>query len=353
MLVTPEIAEGADVLSIPRQGPPKEMLSVSVLKDGRTKVRMNASSLQIIQECMRKAQYSLDEGWIAKEENPATVFGSAVHSFMEVFYSGKFDARIMPQMKEFEMMAAGLTLDNESDDLCLRAFRAFLTKHQPISSLPETDKRSAQNGAWILHNYLTNFISDPYVAYVDKDGPFIERTLSAVIFEDKSLVVEVFGTIDFVFRHIESDLIICGDHKTASSLGFKESSYFDREKPNHQYTGYLLLLRKVCGLDVSDFMVNVVEVKAKPKTARGSAPSFPRQVTSRNADDFNEFRELVVYYAVRYLEAQKSGLWPLGPVLACASYGACQYRQVCASPKSMRETILGNKFSKKGDINET
>lgn len=346
MIIDPQLDESR-VISIPRVEAPKEMISVTELSDGRFFVRANASSLQVIQECMRKAKYSLHEGWISRDENPSTIFGSSFHAALEVFYKGKFENRKIPQLKELELMAAGQVLDGESEDVCLSAFRAFLKKHEPISSLPAEDKRSAANGAWIFHSYLKEFINDPYVAYVDENGPFLERTFSLKIHEDEQFIVEIFGTIDFLFKNLNSDKLLPGDHKTSSSFGFGNSSYFDREKPNHQYSGYILGLNEVYGFSIEDFMVNVIEVKAKPKTAKAKGVSFPRQITTRTPEDLEEFKEVMIYYVKDYVRAIKTGMWPLGPVQSCASYGSCMYRQVCSSPKSLRETILRNKFERK------
>lgn len=320
---------------------PKEMISLSVQSDGRTRVKINSSSLSIIQECLRKAQLSLFEKWKPEHEGPATIFGSAVHAAMEVFYSADVSERKMVPLETLELAAQGFT---EDDSLLVRAVQAFAKKAEPLKDLPDTDKRSLINGAWILHHYFKSFIDDPYVAYVDEKGPFIERTFEYRIHEDSALVIDIFGTIDFAFRHTQTGNILLGDHKTASSLGFGGSSYFDRDKPNHQYTGYALGGRRVFGLETNEFLVNVIEVKARPKTARGQGPSFPRQITSRTEEDFEEFTPVILHAVRTYLRAIAANNFPLGPVLACNAYGACQFKQVCASPKSLRANILKSKF---------
>lgn len=344
--VTPKLDQSPDD-TIKRQTPPKEMISVRKLEDGRVAVKINASSLQIIQECMRKAKYSLHEGWISREENPATIFGTAVHSFLENFYGGAFEDRKLPKLTDLELMAAGQTLDGEAEDLCLSSFRKFLDKHKPIEALPPQDKRSSANAAWILHHYMKSFLDDPYVAYVDESGPFLERTFTYKIFEDESLVIEIFGTVDFVMQNLKSGKLLPGDFKTSSFLGFGGSSYFDREKPNHQYSCYVLGLQQVYGIETESFMVQILEVKKRPQ--KGKGPSFPRQITTRTAEDLLEFREALTYYALNYIEAIKEDFWPQGPVQSCSSYGSCQYRQVCSSPKSMRGTLLKNKFERKSN----
>lgn len=330
---------------IPRTGPAKEMISVT-REGNRTKVRINSSSHGIIQECLRKGQYSLYEGWRSMHESPPTLFGSAIHAALEVFYQGLPEERILPSLDSLEILAYSPMPKNAG--LIERSVGAFVRKAEPLRPLQDSDKRSLSNGIWILYHYFKTHINDPYVAYVDDRGPFVERQFTLRLYEDKELIIDYFGTIDIAFKHVSSGLVIPGDHKTTSILsGYGESaSYFDREKPNHQYTGYLLGARKCFGIDSYDFLVNVIEVKAKPKTSKGSAPSFPRQVTSRDEEDFKEFRDSVIISVGDYLAAIETGIWPLGHVNACSMYTGCQYRQVCASPKSLRETILNAKFTK-------
>jgi hypothetical protein len=337
-LVNIELGESA--LVIPRQKA-KEMLTVRE-EGGVTYVKINSSSLQLIQECLRKSRYALLEKWKPEGESPALTFGSAIHKALEIYYRGDVADRKLPSLSDLESLA----FNAPTDDLGLieRAIVGFVEKAQPLAQLPDSDKRSILNGIWILHSYFKAYLEDPYVAYVDDQGPFVEREFVFTLYSSPTLVIELFGTIDFALRHIANGNIIVGDHKTSASFGFGGSSYWDRDRPNAQYCGYLLAAREVFKLDTTEFMVNVVEVKAKPKTARGSVPSFPRQITTRDADDFAEFRETILYNVKLYLEAMKTGIWPLGPVNACNNYGACTYKQVCAAPPSLRENILKAKF---------
>lgn len=332
-------------VKVPRQK--KEMISVGV-ESGKTLVRINSSSLGVIQECGRKSQYLLNEGWKSDNESPATLFGSAIHAALEVFYSAPPEGRVMVTLEELERAAlSSESLGGEADlNLLYRSVLAFAKKAQPLVQIPDHDKRSILNGAWILYNYFKAYIDDPYVTYVDKDGPFVERKFTYRLYEDASLIIDIFGTIDIAFRNIQTGHILAGDHKTTSSLGYGDQSYYDREKPNHQYTMYVLGAQKVFGIESEDFLVNVIEVKARPKTARGSVPNFPRQLTKRTEDDFAELQDVIVRSVQNYLYMRSTAVWPLGPLSACGSYGACTYRQVCAAPKSLRENVLKSKFIK-------
>ena len=109
---------------------------------------------------------------------------------------------------------------------------------------------------------------------------------------------------------------------------------------------YALGAKRVYGLDIENFCVNVIEVKARPKTAKAKGVSFPRQLTRRTEEDFDELKEVLVKAAFDWRIAIETDVFPMGGIGACNAYGGCQFKQICASPKSIRETILRNKYVK-------
>jgi hypothetical protein len=324
---------------------PKEMLSVSE-EGGKTKVKINSSSLSVIQECPRKAKYSLLDKWKPETEGPALAFGTAIHKALEVFYLGSPEERILPDLCDMELMACGHNVPGEEYSLLHRATRAFVDKAQVLSALPAEDKRSLQSGVWLLFNYFKSYLDDPYVAYVDDQGPLVERTFSFRLYEDETTIIEYFGTIDLVVRHRGTgDILVC-DHKTSSVVG---NDFYNRLKPNHQYTGYLLGAREALGIQTNSFLINCLQVKEKPKTVRGTAPHLPRQVTTRDEEDYAEFVAVVASAVSSFLAFRETGIWPLGPTNVCANYGGCSFLSVCSAPSSLRENILRSKF-KQGDL---
>lgn len=322
------------------------MLSVTQLPDGRTKVRMNSSSLSILQECWRKAKYLIVDQWASQTENPATIYGSAIHKAMEVFYLGDPAERIFPfQYREkFELMAHGTRYSDEEDLLLLRSVRAFLDAAEPLKSLPETDKRSMQTGIYLLENYFKTYLDDPLTALRDPAGiPYVERDFSFVAHEDSTHVIEWFGRIDLILENKSTGTIFVTDHKTTSVIG---SDFYARLKPNAQYTGYLMGARKALGIDTDSFLVNGLQVKPKPLTSRGTPPHLIRQVTTRDELDYKEFTTLITDYASEFLRRCKTDQFPLGGVNACSMYGGCGLLNICSSPSSLRNNVLRARFSK-------
>jgi len=338
-VVTPDFSE---VIPVIERENIKEMLTVT--REGTvTTVRINSSSLSLILSCPRKSYYVLHRKLRSISESPALIFGSAIHKALEVFYSHPYAKRDIPaKFKEYsDMMAFGKPAP-EPEHFLYKAISAFVEAAQPLAALPDTDKRSITNGIWILQEYFKTYIHDPYEVYCDANGPVTERTGELLIHDDGALRIILFGTIDVVLKNLADQRVLPSDHKTTSQVGH---DFFNRLKPNHQYTGYVLLTQKVLGLTATEFLVNALQVKSRPVTARGSGPHFTRQVTTRSDFDIEEFKDSVLEAVNNYLRWEATGKWPLGTVDACAQWGGCSFLQVCSSPEQLREHLISAKFT--------
>jgi PD-(D/E)XK nuclease superfamily protein len=318
----------------------KEMLRVEQRAD-KTVVWINSSSLSVIQTCPRKSYYLLERKLRSKVESPALVFGQAIHRALEVFYSLPTAKRELPEnfADNASLIVQGFTVND--DHPFYKAIAAFREAGSSLQALPDTDKRSLSAGAWLLTHYFKTYLHDEFVVYHDARGPVTERTFSLELMHRGDLEIHLFGTIDLVLKNqITGELLPC-DHKTSSTMG---SDFLNRIKPNHQYTGYLIGAQQVLGLDVEKFLVNGIQVKPKPLTARGTPPTFTRQITVRNATDIAEFKDVVLESVQNYLRWKSNNVWPLGSVDACANWGGCQYLQVCSAPTALRENIIEGVF---------
>jgi hypothetical protein len=335
------------VVAVPSVGPVKEMLTVKW--DGKqTLVRVNSSSLGLIQTCARKSFYKLDQGWKSKNGSPPLAYGTALHKALQVFYEHPARERTIPNefAKHAGLMGQGYAAPETH--FLYDAIAAFVKSAAPLAGLPDDDKRSIQSGIWVLTNYFNVYLHDQYVIHVDAHGPVVEREFSIPFWEDTQLRIELFGTIDFAFKNTATGDVLVGDHKTVSQMG---TEFMNRVKPNHQYTGYLFAAHRLLGVSCENFIVNGVEVKAKPKTARGGPPKFIRQITHRSPEDFAEFHWVVRDAVDSYLRWKERDRWPLGDVNACAMYGGCEFLDVCSAPAELRDNILDAKFQRSKHAN--
>lgn len=337
MLIDPNVTQVP--LALPKSGE-KEMLSVFE-ENGRTVVRINYSSLSIIQECPRKAYYNFERGLRSKSDSPATVFGTAIHKALEIFYSEPRENRSIPvRFKDHsDLMAFGTPAPTEH--FLYKAVQGFIDSAEPLRALPDDDKRSISNGVWILQEYFAKYINDPFEVYCDEKGPITERRCEAVVYEDAELKIILFGTIDVILQNKQTNVVLPADHKTSSIVG---NDFYNRLKPNLQYSAYSWLAKEVLKIDSNVFMVNCIGVKARPKTSRGSGPDFPRQVTTRTEADFVEFKESVIEGVQRFLGWREAGVWPLGSVNVCTFWGGCSFLEVCGAPEEIRGAMIENKF---------
>src|SRR3990167_11384 len=208
--IVPDFTEVAPVIAAPKDL--KEMLSVSKDEGGRTVVKINSSSLSLIQTCARKSFYKLHQNLRAKTESPALTAGKAIHKALEIFYSHGSRERTMPvRFKENVALQAYGQLPQDVIDshYFYSAVTEMMKVAEPLRALPESDKRSIPNLAWLLTRYFEVYLLDPYVAHLDADGkPYVERRFEFELYADQSLVVIVFGTIDIVLRNEATNVLL-------------------------------------------------------------------------------------------------------------------------------------------------
>ncbi len=332
---------------------PKEMMSVVVTPEGQTRVRVNSSSLSIMQECWRKTDYSLVRGLKSNLESPATLFGTATHKGLEVFYLGKRKERKIPARNyetTLQMIGCGTWDPDWEEYLVFRAARAFTEKAQPLRGIPDGNKRSIGTGIWMLEHYFRQYIDDPFTVMELNGEPLVEYKFTLPIYESADLYIETFGQIDVVLKNEVTGVILPGDHKTTSILG---QQFYQRLNPNHQYTFYTWACNDVLKLETESFLVNALQVKEPPKTSRGSPPQFARQVTTRTREDFEDLRLTIIDSVKTFLEKKKNNFFPMSTPGPCANYGGCQYIDVCGAPKSLRENIISAKYQQIGGMNAT
>jgi hypothetical protein len=268
----------------------KRMLEI---KDGTTYI--NSSSIEIINTCLRKAQYSLERNLRRETESDALVFGTAIHAALAAFYNGQRDLDYI--QKIFEHEAAPLAhLDN--------------------------DKRSIANGKKILERYVATYRDDPWTVYYDDKGPFIERS-----FELPFYGIFLHGTIDCILKNTETgELVVC-DHKTTSTV----SDLINRVKPNIQFSIYAWAANQL-GIPVNRVMVNGIQV-AKTKS------DFVRVFTERSTEDFEEMKQSVFDAKERFLKAKELKVFPQNSG-SCSNWGGCPYLEICQTGSEHRETMI-------------
>jgi len=320
----------------------KEMLSIRE-EDGKVFVKINSSSLSLMQTCWRKTYLELIRKVKMPKDSSALDFGSAIHACLEFFYLGDRKSRKFTQAckKNGELIGAGVGTEEHQDCLVCNSFRKFVEVGRELGlSEDHMVTRSLPTGVWILTYYFERYIDDPFIVLEDAEGPLVERRVEYELYDSPELQINYFGSIDVILKNERTGVVLICDHKTSSRVG---NEFFNRLKPNHQYTGYIKAAAADLGVETDSFLVNCLQVKPKPKTARGGPPQFPRQVTPRDSEDIKEFEACVLSTTKELIRRLKENDWPLGLTNSCAAWGGCTFMDVCSAPRDLRETIMRSK----------
>lgn len=314
---------------------PKEMFSTRQLVDGRTEIRINNSSYQLIRACLRKADYALNRNLRAQREGEATLFGRAIHGALEVWYSGDPKARSKPSALCDEYIAcleAGLPPVPHGRCLRCAAAGRFLEIAQPLQHLDSLQARSRRNGLVILDAYFDEYHDDPLVILEDNIGPLCERRVEMVLAEESDSRVVFFGTIDSVMQNVETKHILLMDHKTTSSLG---KEFLQKINPSSQVIGYVAAFRRTFPqFDTRTFGINGLQVA---KTMQ----NFMRHYVEITDDMIAEWRISLLDAAYDFWARQQAqGPYPMQMDTSCTAYGGCQYRALCEIAPGLRQNII-------------
>lgn len=323
--------------------PAKRMLEIN--QEGeKLIVKVNYSSLELMQTCSRKAYYSLNQKLNNNGDSPALSFGTAMHKGLEHWYTLPVTERELAKdyNERAELMAYGHNLDTPAVGALESIRRAVLSGRDTLGALDDNDKRSLSQLIKIQRAYFKNYANDNLVVATDDQGPLIERAFEFRLFDSDKLAIDYHGQIDAVLQNIQSGVTMIVDHKTTATLG---TEFYARCKPNPQYTGYVMGAQKCLGLKTDLFMINGIQV-AKTKQ------EFARQITSRNEEDFSELSASVIKQVSIWLDQMNMAkdvgelAFPMSAPNPCSMYGSCQYLRVCEVPVQLRENVISSIWSK-------
>jgi hypothetical protein len=314
---------------------PKEMLSFRTLPDSRTEILINHSSYTLLSECKRKAHYALQRGLRQTNESAATLFGRAIHAGLEVWYTAPRSLRQRGSSvcdDSIALMECGQSPIPHGACVRCAAIAGFLRIVEPLRGLEPSDKRSPRNGTTILDAYFDQYADDPYVVLRDSLGPVSERRVRLQLTDLPDSCVTFFGTIDVVLQNEATKHVVVTDHKTTSALG---SEFLQRIAPNAQYTGYVAAFRANWPESATrTFMSNGLLVAKTKQT-------FARQFTEVTDEHIEEWRESLLDAAYDWWARVKAGgSYPMTTPGPCTTWGGCQYRALCESPSSIRESVI-------------
>lgn len=263
-------------------------------------VRINSSSLSIMQECSRKADYMLNRGLIS-ESSSAQDFGTLVHQALADWYLAK------PSLRTKEFMVS-----------------AWTTRFTEMNYKPQDDRKTFDTGLAALIKYATLFSDDELEVMMIDGVPCVEYPFDVLLCGN----IRLFGTIDLIVKNKAGQVFVM-DHKTTTTLG---ESWMNLWKPNHQMSAYVYAAQAL-GLNCTSALVQGIQVvKTKQEVCRIE--------THRSFEDLDDFRSTVANEVNRFQMNTQMGFHPASSGYTCSGFGACQFLDYCKASKAQREMMI-------------
>lgn len=287
----------------------------------------DSSFFEDVDGCDVKALFGGVLKLVANRNESALVFGSAFHSAMDAYYSGK-------------------TRDiQELVGIALAEWNA--------NKVPDDLKRNAVSLRTLVESYLHDVLLGVDFQPITHEGkPCVERGFETVLATHRGHEIRWKGKIDMIVKERGDYWVV--DHKTTSVMGEK---FADDKFRSNQMLGYTMLARQVLGIPVKGVIVNA----AAFRTSKGSVSfDFQRFHLPISEHAVYEWAEEVALKLGKLLElllsleeyaepTRYSGaddptlqLPLIGTTrsLCVSKYGKCKFFDVCQAFISQRDALL-------------
>ena len=270
----------------------------------------DSTSLGALKTCPRKYLYQIILGFSPRSMSFHLRFGILYHKALENYdkVSGTHDERVVKSILSI------------APDLC-----------EPDGSCWDTGDtgKSVPNLLRSVIWYLDHFKNDAAKTIILANGqPAVELSFRFNLTTD----ILLCGHLDRVVEFTGQTWVM--DRKTTK--GALGSYYMAQFNPNNQMTLYSAASRIVLNNAARGVIIDAAQILV-------SETRFSRGFTERSEDDIEEFFTETKFYLNQAVHFTETKLWPKNDQ-ACGNYGGCPFREVCAAPARMRETILRSNF---------
>lgn len=322
----------------------------------------DSSSLGYLKSCPRLYQYTMIDGWSAKEESVHLRFGGEYHQALHDYDLSR---------------AAGISHDDSVFDVV----RELLIRTQDFKPDPDTKagkykSREAlvRTVIWYLDGVRQN---DNYSTYIMANGkPAVELSfrfelafgpetqLGPQVIEHHEVEPATIGGINYGPHEIIAQFppyqpyLLCGhldrvctdgtdlyieDHKTSTmTLG---DYFFDQFSPNNQMSLYTFAGEMVLEAPIKGVIINGVQIMISDPVTKEPASRFVRGFTFRTKDQLEEWvTDLSRWLALAEWYAENN-YWPMNEA-SCGNFGGCKFRGICSKSPQVREIYLKSNFTK-------
>lgn len=308
----------------------------------------DSTSIKIAQECLRKYQLVLLEGWTPHRRSVHLDFGGWYASALEAYHGHRargmsiddalaevvaetlVESWVFPECDACEGTGVRAMDGSDLDDAKCEACEGT-GKHdeggEPWTSDHNTKTR--ENLIRTIVWYVEQFRDDPCTTIILGDGkPAVEHSFK--LEADNGIILS--GHLDRLVEYGDKPYI--QDQKTTGST--LSSNYFKQYDTDTQMSLYSFAGRSLFGLPIKGVIIDAAQIAV-------GFTRFERGFTFRSEDQLNEWYDVAMWHIEQARRATVENYFPMN-TSSCNNYGGCQFRHICAKSPSVRQQFLKGDF---------
>lgn len=290
----------------------------------------DSTSIKLAEECLRKYEYQMIEGWRSNSESVHLRFGGHYATALEHFYKHKalgmsHDEALLEVVRE----AMIETWDHERDDEGNRIEDTGTPYVPPIDAFGSARVKTRENLLRTIIWYVEQFVNDPAEPIILANGkPAVELSFALPV--DDGIIFT--GHMDRLTEYAGN--IMGLDNKTTGTT--ITSRYFEGYKPDVQMSMYTFAGKMIYQIPVKGMIIDAAQIAV-------GFSRFERGLTMRTDSELQEFYDTTMYHIEQARRATTNGYFPMNRT-SCDKFGGCPFRRVCSKSPEVRPQFLKADF---------
>jgi len=299
------------------------------------------TSIKLAEECLKKYQYVMLEGWRSRGGNTHLIFGGVYASALEHFHKYRadgmdFEEALITIVREAleatyircQLCDDGILLHENGMHECPEPAGMFPCTKGPWQSDHNTKTR--ENLIRTIVWYLEHFRDDPCSTVILSDGrAAVEHSFQLPV--DDGIIFT--GHLDRLVDY--SHNIYIQDQKTTATT--ITPRYFTNYNPDSQIAGmYPFAGRAIFQLPVKGVMIDAAQIAV-------GFSRFERGFVFTDDASLNEWYDDTMELIGRVRDATRNNHFPRNRS-SCSKFAGCQFRNVCSHSPAVREQFLKADF---------
>jgi len=283
------------------------------------------TSIKLAEECLKKYQYVMLDGWRARGGNVHLIFGGVYASALEHFHKFRaenvdFDEALINVVRE-ALVATWIYERDEENNVIQGTGAPWTSDHNT-----KTRENLIRTIVW----YFEHFKDDPCRTVILSNGvAAVEHSFQLPV--DNGIIFA--GHLDRLVSY--SDNIYIQDQKTTATT--ITPRYFSNYNPDSQITGmYPFAGRAVFHLPVKGVMIDAAQIAV-------GFSRFERGFIFVDDLSLNEWYDDTMELIERTREATRNNHFPRNRS-SCSKFAGCQFRNVCSKSPAVRKQFLKADF---------